>query len=266
MAKITVSTILEKKKKKEKIVALTCYDAPTAKLLNEVGIDIVLVGDSVGMVKLGYENTLPVTIDEMFHHTKAVARGNTNSLLVADMPYLSYEVEIKDALNNAGRLVKEGGAEAVKLEGGLEVAGVIKTIINQIKIPVMGHLGMTPQSLLKFGGYKPQGKDEKSAEKILTDAKILEGSGVFAIVLECIPEDLAGEITEKVSIPTIGIGSGRYCDGQILVLDDIIGLYRGITPKFVKKYANIYDQIFKAVTDFKKDVIEGKYPSQEHTY
>lgn len=261
MRKITTTTLLEMKQKGEKICMLTAYDAPTSKILNEAGIDVVLVGDSVANVKLGYENTIPVTVEEMLHHVKAVKRGNTSALLVADMPYLSYQLSVDEAKVNAGRLIKEGGAEGVKIEGGIEVAGVIKALA-EINIPVMGHLGLTPQAIHKIGGYKMQGKTESSAEKMVTDAKILEGAGVFAIVLECIPPDLAKEITGKVSVPTIGIGAGPYCDGQVLVIDDLLGLSEEPIPKFVKQYAHLRKDILKAVQEFYRDVKENKFPSQ----
>jgi 3-methyl-2-oxobutanoate hydroxymethyltransferase len=220
---------------------------------------VVLVGDSVGNVKLGYENTLPVTVEEMLHHLKAVKKGNSRSLLVADMPYLSYHLSVQDAKANAGRFIKEGGAEAVKLEGGFEVAGTIKSLV-EMNVPVMGHLGLTPQAIHKIGGYKIQGKTPASAEKMITDARVLEGAGVFAIVLECVPADLAKTITEKVSVPTIGIGAGPFCDGQILVIDDVLGLTRGPIPKFVRQYANLDREIVKAVENFRRDVKDKKYP------
>lgn len=258
--KITTSTLLEMKNRKEKIVALTAYDAPTAKILNEIGVEVVLVGDSVGNVKLGYDNTIPVTVEEMLHHTKAVKRGNSSSLLVTDMPYLSYQLSINEAKANAGRFIKEGGAEAVKVEGGIEVANTIKAMV-EINIPVMGHLGLTPQAIYKIGGYKIQGKSQQSAEKIVTDAKILEGAGVFAIVLECVPPELAKEITEKVSVPTIGIGAGTYCDGQILVIDDLLGFSKDPVPSFVKKYSNLREETVKAVGKFYQEVKEKEFPS-----
>ena len=259
MTKVTVSTLADMKKSGEKITALTAYDAPTAKTLNEIGIEIILVGDSVGNVKLGYDNTIPVTLEEMLHHVKAVKRGNTSAMLVADMPYLSYQLSADEAKKNAGRLIKEGGAEAVKLEGGLEVAATVKSLV-EINIPVMGHLGLTPQAIHKIGGYKIQGKTEQSQEKMITDAKVLEWAGVFAIVLECIPEGLAKTITQKVSIPTIGIGAGPHCDGQVLVIDDLLGLTLGPVPKFVKRYADLHKETLKAVKKFKEDVKLKKYP------
>ncbi len=262
MNKITITTLSDMKKKGEKITALTAYDAATAKILNECAVEIALVGDSVGNVKLGYENTVPVTMDEMLHHVKAAKRGNSAALLVADMPYLSYQLSANDAKINAGRLIKEGGAEAVKLEGGIEVAQTIKALVD-INIPVMGHLGLTPQAIYKMGGYKMQGKSEASREKMVTDAKVLEGAGVFAIVLECIPSDLAKEITRKVSVPTIGIGAGPHCDGQVLVTDDLLGLTEDPVPKFVKRYANLRDEIKTAVKKFQDEVRSQKYPSDQ---
>ncbi|MBI2119467.1 MAG: 3-methyl-2-oxobutanoate hydroxymethyltransferase [Elusimicrobia bacterium] len=257
--KITTTALLEMKKNGEKITALTAYDAAIAKILNASQIEIVLVGDSVGNVKLGYENTISVTLEEMLHHTKAVKRGNSFSLLVTDMPYLTYQLSIEQAKVNAGRLIKEGGAEAVKLEGGLEVANTIKAL-GEIHIPVMGHLGLTPQSIHQIGGYKIQGTTQESKEKMVRDAKILEGAGVFAIVLEAIPEDLAQEITKKISVPTIGIGAGPGCDGQILVSDDLLGLTEGHVPKFVKQYADLKTEIYKAVRAFKNEVKTKHYP------
>lgn len=265
MNKITTSKLIEMKQKGERIAMLTCYSYPMAKILNEAGVDVLLVGDSLGMVVLGYENTLPVTVEEILHHTKAVKRGNSRAMLVADMPYLSYEIDPKEAVRNAGRLVKEGGAEAVKVEGGLEVAGAVKELVKT-NIPVMGHLGLTPQSIHRLGGYKVQGKNPQDAEKLLTSAKILEGAGVFSIVLECVPEELAHEITRKVSVPTIGIGAGSGCDGQVLVVDDLLGLYGDIAPKFVKRYANLKKDVQKAVEDYCQDVRKGAFPQPEHAY
>jgi 3-methyl-2-oxobutanoate hydroxymethyltransferase len=263
--KITTRTLLDMKHKGENIVALTAYDAPTAALLNEAGVDVLLVGDSVANVKLGYENTLPVTPEEMLHHTKAVSRGNNRALLVADMPYLSYEIDATEALRIAGRFVKEGGAESVKVEGGIEVAPVIKELVR-INVPVMGHLGLTPQAVNKLGGYKVQGRRPQEAEKILTDARILEGAGVFAIVLEAVPEDLAREVTKKVGVPTIGIGAGKGCDGQILVVDDLLGMGAGPTPKFVKRYAELRPVMLDAVKRYASEVREGAFPGVDHTY
>ncbi|MBI3012597.1 MAG: 3-methyl-2-oxobutanoate hydroxymethyltransferase [Elusimicrobia bacterium] len=256
---VTVSTLREMKKNGKKIVMLTAYDAPTSKLLNEAGVDIVLVGDSVGNVKLGYNNTIPVTVEEMLHHTRAVSRGNTNALLVTDMPYLSYQLSIEDAKVNAGRLIKEGGSQGVKIEGGREFANTVKALV-EINVPVMGHLGLTPQAIHKIGGYKVQGKTAQDAERMVTDAKVLEGAGAFAIVLECVPSDLAQEITQKVSVPTIGIGAGPHCDGQVLVIDDLLGLTDGQVPSFVKRYANLKEESLKAVKRFRNEVQNGRYP------
>lgn len=263
--KITTSRLLEMKQKGRKITALTAYDAPTAKLLNEAEIDVILVGDSVGNVKLGYENTIPVTVEEMLHHVKAVCRGNSKSLVVADMPFLSYELDPKEAARHAGRLIKEGGAEAVKLEGGIEIASTVKELLR-VNIPVMGHLGLTPQAIHRLGGYKVQGRRPEDAEKMITDAKILEGAGVFSIVLEAIPTALAEEITQKVSVPTIGIGAGVGCDGQILVVDDMLGMTDGPTPKFVKRYAELRSQMLGAVKRYAEDVRKTDFPGPDHTY
>ncbi len=264
-AAVTTTQLALMKQKGVKIAALTAYDAPTAALVNEAGADVVLVGDSVGMVKLGYENTIPVTLEEILHHVKAVKRGNSRALLVADMPYLSYEVDLKEAVRNAGRLVKEGGAQAVKLEGGLEIAPVIKELLK-INVPVMAHLGLTPQAVHRLGGFKVQGRKPQDAEKMLTDAKILEGAGAFAVVLECIPSALAREITRKLSIPTIGIGAGPHCDGQVLVSDDVWGLGEGAPLKFVKRYADLRPVMLKAAAAYCREVKDGAFPAAEHAF
>jgi len=263
--KVTTTKLLQLKQKGEKIAAVTCYDWTFARIVEEAKADVVLVGDSLGMVMLGYENTLPVTVDEVLHHTKAVKRALTRPLLVADMPYLSYEVDAKEAVRNAGRLVKEGGAEAVKVEGGIEVAPVIKELVKT-NIPVMGHLGLTPQAIHRLGGYKVQGRLPKDAEKMLTDAKVLEGAGVFAIVLEAVPSELAREITRKVSVPTIGIGAGPHTDGQILVLHDLLGLYGDSSPRFVKRYAELRKESLKALQAYCREVRETSFPRAEHEY
>ena len=233
--KVTKNTILKMKEQGEQIAALTSYDYLSTRILDKAGIDLILVGDSLGMVVLGYENTLPVTVEEIIHHLKAVSRAKPRAMIVGDMPFMSYQASIEDAVRNAGRLVKEGGAESVKLEGGERYVPVVEAII-QASIPVVGHLGLTPQSLYHFGGYKVQGKDEESAERLLSDAKALEKAGCFAIVLEGIPWQLAKRITGSVSIPTIGIGAGPHCDGQILVITDMLGIYENPLPKFVKVY------------------------------
>jgi len=263
--KITTRTLLEMKKSRTSIAALTCYNYYLSRLLNQAGIDVILVGDSLGMVELGYESTLPVTIEEMLCHLKAVKRGNSRALLVADMPYMSYNFNRRQALLNAGRLIKEGGAEAVKIEGGREVRKTIDDFLLH-NIPVMGHLGLTPQAVNRFGGYRVQGKDARDRERIIKDARLLEQSGVFSLVLECVPEDLARDITRNVRIPVIGIGAGRYCDGQILVLNDMLGLYSGPAPRFVKKYANLQLIIHRAVQRYRKEVKKGIYPAKKHTY
>lgn len=263
--KVTTSRLAEMKRKGERITALTAYDAPTARLMDEAGVDVVLVGDSVGNVKLGYENTLPVTVDEILHHTKAVRRGLARAMLVADMPFMSYEHDPKEAARHAGRLVKEGGAEAVKLEGGIEMAPAVKELIR-VNIPVMGHLGLTPQAVNRLGGFKVQGRRPQDAEKIVTDARILEGAGVFAVVLEAVPEDLAKEVTRKLSIPTIGIGAGPSCDGQILVVDDLLGLGEGPSPKFVKRYADLRPAMVDAVKRWSADVRGNAFPGPGQTY
>jgi 3-methyl-2-oxobutanoate hydroxymethyltransferase len=265
MEKKTISTILEKYQNKQKITALTCYDYAMAQLISSQSIDILLVGDSIGNVKLGYENTIPVTIEDMICHTKAVVKGNSCALVVADMPFMSYEISAEQAVENAGLIIKESGANAVKLEGGSEVAKQISAIVSA-KIPVIGHLGLTPQSVHKLGGFKVQGKTEKEKQKIIEDAKELEKAGAFAIVLEAIPQMLAGEVTEILSIPTIGIGAGVYCDGQVLVIDDILGMVEDWNPKFVKKYANLSKIIKNAVKNYIDEVNNGEFPKEENTY
>lgn len=265
MKTVTTQTIRNKKKNNEIITMLTAYDYPTAAILDEAGIDIILVGDSLGMVILGYENTTEVTIEDMLHHVKAVSRGSKHSLIVADLPFLTYHTGKYEAVRNAGRLVQEGKANAVKLEGGTEVIKQTKAIINA-GIPVMGHIGLTPQSINQLGGYYIQGKSEEKAKKLLEDAMALEEAGAFAIVLECIPTELAKLITEKVEIPTIGIGAGSDCDGQVLVTNDILNLYSNMVPKFVKQYANLQDEIMKAASNYIRDVKQKAFPSKEHVF
>ncbi len=263
--KITQCVLREMKKKGEKIAAITSYDYLSTKLIDEVGVDLILVGDSLGMVELGYESTLPVTMDEVIHHLKAVTRARPNAFVVGDMPFMSYQASVEDAIRNAGRFVKEGRAEGVKLEGGMRNADAIKGIVRA-SIPVVGHLGLTPQSLLQFGGYKIQGKDNLSAEKLIEDAECLENAGCCSIVIEGVPWEVAREITETVSIPTIGIGAGEYCDGQILVMQDMLGIYENPLPKFVKMYDQIGDRIKKAVSEYIKEVKEGTFPELKHSY
>lgn len=265
MMKNTVSTFREQKAKGEKISMLTAYDYSTAKLMDEAGINGILVGDSLGMVVLGYEDTLPVTMEDMIHHTAAVCRGAKNTLVVGDMPFMSYQVSVEEAVYNAGRLMKEGRCQAVKLEGGASVCSQIRAITNA-SIPVMAHIGLTPQSINAFGGFKVQGKSEEAAKKLLEDAKAVEEAGAFAVVLECVPAKLAELISKSISIPTIGIGAGAGCDGQILVYQDMLGLFSDFTPKFVKKYANVGEMMTQAFRDYIADVQEGSFPAPEHTF
>ncbi len=263
--KNTVSTFLSQKQKGEKITMLTAYDYSTAKLIDEAGINSILVGDSLGTVILGYEDTLPVTMEDILHHTRAVTRGAKNALVVADMPFMSYQTSVYDAVKNAGRLVKEGGAAAVKLEGGASVTEQISAIVKA-SIPVVGHIGLTPQSVNVFGGHKVQGKSEESAKQIIEDAKAVEKAGAFAIVMECVPAKLAEVITKTVSVPTIGIGAGAGCDGQVLVYQDMLGMFSDFCPKFVKKYADVGEIMKEAFKQYKNDVQSGAFPTQEHTF
>lgn len=263
--KITTATIKQKKAEGRPITVLTAYDFPMAKIVDEAGIDMILVGDSLGNVVLGYDSTIPVTMDEMVHHVKAVCRGVDRAMVVADMPFLSYQASEEEAVRNAGRFLKEAGAQAVKLEGGAEMAGAIKKIVNA-GIPVMGHLGLTPQSIHQLGGFKVQGKDETVAKKMIADAKTLEEAGVFSLVLECVPAPLAKLITASVGVAVIGIGAGPHCDGQVLVLHDILGLYPRFTPKFVKQYANLHDQIADAISQYKEEVEARSFPAPEHCF
>lgn len=265
MMKNTVFTFREQKAKGEKISMLTAYDYSTAKLMDEAGINGILVGDSLGMVVLGYEDTLPVTMEDMIHHTAAVCRGAKNTLVVGDMPFMSYQVSVEEAVYNAGRLMKEGRCQAVKLEGAASVCPQIRAITNA-SIPVMAHIGLTPQSINAFGGFKVQGKSEEAAKKLLEDAKAVEEAGAFAVVLECVPAKLAELISKSISIPTIGIGAGAGCDGQILVYQDMSGLFSDFTPKFVKKYANVGEMMTQAFRDYIADVQEGSFPAPEHTF
>jgi 3-methyl-2-oxobutanoate hydroxymethyltransferase len=263
--KFTVSSFQEAKKAGDKISMLTAYDYSTAKLLDDAGIDCLLVGDSLGMVMLGYEDTLQVTMDDMIHHSRAVARGVKRAMVVGDMPFLSYHISIEESVRNAGRLIQEGKAHAVKLEGGRDVIDKVSAIVKA-QIPVMGHLGLTPQSVNMFGGFKVQGKNEEQARKIIEDALLLQEAGVFAIVLECVPEKLAKLITEKLQIPTIGIGAGKFCDGQVLVIQDMLGMYSDFKPKFVKQYAGLSHDIKDAVKTYAMEVKGSQFPGTEHTF
>jgi 3-methyl-2-oxobutanoate hydroxymethyltransferase len=249
----------------EKISVLTCYDFPTARILDGCGIDILLVGDSLGVVVAGHENTLPVTVEEMVYHTRAVMRAQPRAFVVADMPFLSYQVSLEEARRNAGRLVKEGGAAAVKLEGGENQADTIRAIVA-MDIPVMAHIGLTPQSIHRMGGYRVQGKKEEQAEKLMADAHAVQAAGAYSVVLEGIPLKLARRITAELSIPTIGIGAGPHCDGQVLVIHDILGLCEKYAPKFVKRYADARGLIADAVTHYIRDVKEGEFPQEEHSF
>jgi 3-methyl-2-oxobutanoate hydroxymethyltransferase len=262
---MTVPGIVRMKRAGKRIVMVTSYDYPTARLADEAGVDIILVGDTLGMVVLGYETTLPVTMDEMLCHVKAVTRARPSALVVADMPFMSFQASPSDAIRNAGRMIKEGGADAVKIEGGQCVAMTAKAI-GEAKIPLMGHVGLTPQAIRRFGGYRVQGKTGRGKEAIIDDALALEDAGCFAIVLEGIPWTLAKEITKRVGIPTIGIGAGSHCDGQVLVCHDILGLFEGHVPKFVRQYVDLKPIILKAFTDYANDVRTGDFPSPEESY
>ena len=263
--KVTVSTLLDMKKEGDKITMLTAYDYITSSLLDEIGIDIILVGDSLGMVALGYETTVPVTMEEMLHHTKAVARAARRGMVVGDMPFMSYQTSPIDALYNAGRFLKEANAKAVKLEGGEEVCPMISRMV-EAGIPVMAHLGVTPQSIHQMGGYGVQGREAGAAKKMLSDAKALEDAGVFSIVLEKVPSELARRITDVVRIPTIGIGAGSACDGQVLVTQDLLGMFERFVPKFVKQYAKLGSEIRSAVETFIEEVRTGEFPGEEHSF
>lgn len=263
--KNTVVTIRQAKERGEKLTMLTAYDYSMAKLVDEAGINMILVGDSLGMVMLGYEDTLSVTMEDMIHHTRAVARGANNTLVVADMPFMSYQTSVYDAVYNAGRLMKEGRAQAVKLEGGSEFAEHIRAITNA-SIPVVAHLGLTPQSLNAFGGFKVQGKSEQAARKLLADAKAIEEAGAVAAVLECVPAKLAELVTKQLHIPTIGIGAGAGCDGQVLVYQDMLAMFGGFKPKFVKQFAPIGDMMKEAFAKYIEEVKSGAFPAPEHTF
>ena len=264
-SKITASTLLEKKQRQETITCLTAYDYPSARLVDEAGIDMVLVGDSLGMVMLGYENTLPVTMQEMLHHTRAVRRGVKHAFLIADMPFASYHVSQREALRNAARFIKDAGAEAVKIEGGEKRARLVERMVNA-EIPVVGHIGLTPQSLHAMGGYKVQGKTLNAIEQLMHDALALERSGACCVVLEGIPREVAAMITHELEIPTIGIGAGPECDGQVLVFHDLLGLTFAPPAKFVRRYADLGSVIGNAVLAFKDDVRSGGYPSDTESY
>jgi 3-methyl-2-oxobutanoate hydroxymethyltransferase len=265
MPKITVQDFLKKKTEHKKITMLTAYDYPFAKIVDEAGIDAIIVGDSVGMVVQGLDNTLPVTMDELIYHTKIVSRAVKNSMVIGDLPFMSYQTSVEDAVRNAGRFLKEAGASAVKIEGGAEVEEHIRAMTKS-DIPVMAHIGLTPQSIHRMGGYKVQGKTEESAKRLLEEAHITEDAGAFSLLLEAIPMGLAKKITEELSIPTIGIGAGSYCDGQVLVLHDVLGLFERFLPKFAKRYANLKDEALNAIKIYKEEVEKGIFPSKEQSF
>ncbi|MFG0212990.1 3-methyl-2-oxobutanoate hydroxymethyltransferase [Brevibacillus porteri] len=262
---ITTSSIRKKKETRTPITMVTAYDYPSAKLVDEAGADMILVGDSLGMVVLGYDSTIPVTMEDMLHHTKAVTRGAKRAFVVADLPFLSYHGTVEEAVKNAGRLMQEGLAKAVKMEGGRELTPIITRCV-QAGIPVVGHIGLTPQSVHQLGGYKVQGRDLEAAKKLLDEALAIQEAGAFAIVLECVPEEVAGMIADKLDIAVIGIGAGATCDGQVLVFHDMVGYASDITPKFVKRYANIGETIREAVETYNKEVEARSFPGPEHVF
>ena len=263
--KITPVDIQAMKNEGKRITMLTAYDYPMALLEDRAGIDIILVGDSLAMTVLGYENTLPVTMDEMIHHTKAVTRGAKYALIIGDMPFMSYNTSERDAILNAGRFMKEGRADAVKLEGGASVKDIVKAIVRA-GIPVMGHIGLTPQAISMLGGFKVQGRDAQAAQKIIDDARLLEDAGAFSVLFEAIPALIAKRITQCLKIPTIGIGAGPHCDGQVLVVHDILGLFDRFTPKFAKRYVNLSELTLKAFEAYREEVLKGEFPTEQHSF
>ena len=263
--RVSIHDIAKMKQRGEKIPMLTAYDYVTAKLMDEAGIPFILVGDSLGMVMLGYESTIQVTMDDMLHHIKAVVRGTEKALVVGDMPFMSYQVSISEALHNAGRIIQEGGAQAIKLEGGELVAGIVERIVG-CGIPVMGHLGLTPQSSYQLGGFKVQGKTPEAARQLIKDALSLQQAGAFSLVLECVPSPLAKMITQELNIPVIGIGAGPDCDGQVQVVSDILGLYTDFVPKHARQFANLAEEITKAVSDYASQVKEVSFPTEKQSY
>lgn len=264
--KVTIPFLQEKKGRREKIIALTAYDFPIAKIVDEAGVDVVLVGDSLGMVVLGYENTIPVTMEEMIHHTKAVARGVKRALVIADMPYFSFHLSLEESIFNASRFLKECRARGVKIEGASRKRLKLVEAMVEAEIPVMGHVGLTPQSIHHLGQFRVRGSRNEEARKIIADALNLEKAGAFAVILECVPLEVAREITEKLTIPTIGIGAGPHCDGQILVFHDLVGFSNGFLPKFVKKYADLHQVISEAVRKYADDVRQEIFPDDDHSY
>ncbi|MFO7979442.1 MAG: 3-methyl-2-oxobutanoate hydroxymethyltransferase [Candidatus Aminicenantes bacterium] len=264
--RVIIPDLLKKKEKKEKIVALTAYDFPTAKIVDQAGVDIILVGDSLGMVVLGHKDTIPVTMNDMIHHTKAVTRGVQRALVVGDMPYMSFQVSQKEAVKNASRFIKEAGARAVKIEGATPYRLETIQALKEAEIPVMGHVGLTPQSINQIGSFKVRGKNKEEAQKIIEEALKLEQAGVFSIILECIPLELAKVITHRIKIPTIGIGAGPFCDGQILVFHDLLGYSNGYLPKYVKKYVDVNKILIDGISQYVKEVKSDQFPLDKHSY
>jgi len=263
--RISITGLTAKKKRGERIVMMTCYDYSSARLLEAAGVDILFIGDTLGMVVLGYDSTIPVTMDEMLHHTRAVVRGSSSAPVLADMPFMSYQTSPQDALANAGRLLKEGGAQSVKLEGGVRVAERVRFIVDA-GIPVMGHIGLTPQSIHQLGGYKVQGKTPAAAVRLVNDALAIEQAGAYAVVLECVPLELAKTITDRLAIPTIGIGAGPHCDGQVQVFHDLLGLFDGFVPRHAKRYADLGTRITEAVRAYASEVREGSFPTEKESF
>jgi 3-methyl-2-oxobutanoate hydroxymethyltransferase len=263
--KITPVDLQTMKNEGKKFSMLTAYDYPMALLEDRAGIEVILVGDSLGMTVLGYENTIPVTMDEMIHHTKAVTRGAKYALIIGDMPFMSYNTSVHDAIYNAGRFMKEGKADAIKLEGGVSVKEIVRAIVKA-GIPVMGHIGLTPQTISMLGGFKVQGKDAQAAQKIIDDALELEDAGAFSVLLEAVPAPIARKVTERLKVPTIGIGAGVHCDGQVLVVHDLLGLFDRFTPKFAKRYVNLSEQMIKAFEAYKEEVLKGVFPTDQHSF
>ncbi len=265
MGKVTVNDFLKRKSERRKITMITAYDYPFALIADEAGMDAILVGDSLGMVVQGLENTLPVTMEEMIYHTKMVSRAAKNAMVIGDMPFMSFQTGVQDAVRNAGRFLKEAGAAAVKMEGGREIAEHIRAM-TKADIPVMAHIGLTPQAIHRMGGFKVQGRTEDAAAGLLEEAHLVEDAGAFALILEAIPVQLAGRITEEVSIPTIGIGAGPHCDGQVLVMHDVLGLFERFLPRFAKRYANLKEDALRSLVKYRREVEEGLFPSEEHGF
>lgn len=265
MARITINDFLKKKAAGQKITMITAYDYPFGLIADEAGLDAILVGDSLGMVIQGLDNTLPVTMDEMIYHTKMVSRAAGHAMIIGDMPFMSYHTCLEDSIRNAGRFLKEAGASAVKLEGGAEVKEQISAM-TRADIPVMAHIGLTPQAIHRMGGFRVQGRTEEAAERLVEEARIIQEAGAFALIIEAIPAGVAGRITEELDIPTIGIGAGPHCDGQVLVMHDVLGLFERFIPKFVKRYAHLKEDSLRALKTYKEEVEKGTFPSEEHSF